>query len=291
MGKEELNLMIRIKKYQEGFSKGQKKIADYILNHYEKAAYMTAAILGKTIGISESTIVRFATQLEYEGYPEFQEALQDMIKTKLTTTQRVELSYNRISPQEVLKTILTSDIDKIKETLEQINQQEFNTIIDKICNAKKIYILGVRNASILANFLGFNLNYVFDNIKVMSAVGLSEMYEQLVRIDKDDIVIGISFPRYSKRTVKALEFVKQHGAMTIAITDSKISPLISYSDYSLIARSDMASFADSLVAPLSLINAIIVAVSLKKKDEILNVFAKIDNIEKTQDDDEDEFES
>lgn len=260
------------------FSKGQKLIADYIVNHYDKAAFMTAAKLGDTVGVSESTVVRFAAELGYEGYPQLQKGLQELIKSKLTSVQRLEISKSHINEEDILKSVLQSDIEKIKQTLEEINKEEFNKIIDVILNAKKIFILGVRSSASLASFLGFYFDLVFDNIRQVNATSTSEVFEQIVRAKKGDVLIGISFPRYSKRTLKAMKFVKSQGAATIAITDTKESPLAVEADHSLFARSDMASFADSLVAPLSVINALIVAIGVRKKESLYKVFEKLETI-------------
>jgi DNA-binding MurR/RpiR family transcriptional regulator len=264
-------------KYKD-FSKGQKLIANYIINHYDKAAFMTASKLGEEVGVSESTAVRFATKLGFEGYPELQKILQDLIKSKLTSVQRIAVSSSRISPDNVLKSVLQSDMDKIKNTLEQIDQKEFNTIVQCILEARKIYILGVRSSAALASFLGFYFNLIFDNVRLVHTTSVSEMFEQIVRADKGDVIIGISFPRYSKRTIKAMEFAKNKGCTVIAITDSKKSPVAINSDYSLIAKSDMASFVDSLVAPLSVINALIVSIGYKKENEVYQIFEHLEKI-------------
>jgi len=260
------------------FSKGQKLIANFIINHYDKAAFMTAAKLGNIVGVSESTVVRFAIELGYDGYPKLQKALQELIKSKLTAVQRIEVSSNRINEENVLKSVLHSDLEKIKLTMEEINIDEFNTIVEKILKANRIYILGVRSSAPLASFLGFYFNLMFDNVRLVHTTSVSEMFEQIIRVKEDDLVIGISFPRYSKRTIKAMQFVKSQGATVIAITDSLESPVAKSADYSLIARSDMASFVDSLVAPLSVINALIVAVGMRLKDDVYGIFEKLEKI-------------
>lgn len=258
-------------------SKGQKLIANYVLEHYEKAVYLTAAKLGTIVGVSESTVVRFANELGYDGYPKFQEALEELVKSRLTAMQRLEVTTDRLSMQHILKSVLQTDEEKIRYTREQIDEVAFDQAVEKILKAKTIYILGVRSSAGLAQFLGFYFNIIFDNIKLVSTNSASEMFEVIHRISEKDVIIGISFPRYSKRVLKALEFAKNKEAKVIAITDSYISPLSSYSDYTLVGRSEMISFVDSLVAPLSIINALIVAVSLKKKDEIA---ANLDHLEK-----------
>jgi DNA-binding MurR/RpiR family transcriptional regulator len=272
------DLTKRIKDKQAHFSKGQKLIAAYITNHYDKAAFMTAAKLGEVVGVSESTVVRFAIELGYEGYPKLQKMLQELIKSKLTSVQRIQVSSNRISEDNILKSVLQSDMDKIKITLEEIEQSSFNEIVESILKARKIYILGVRSSAPLASFLGFYFNLIFDNVRLIHTTSVSEMFEQILRAGEGDVVIGISFPRYSKRTIKAMQFVKSRGATVIAITDSHESPLADCSDHAIIARSDMASFVDSLVAPLSVINAIIVAIGMRKKEEISETFEKLENI-------------
>ncbi len=272
------DLMKRINNNYPKLSKGQKLLANYILEHYEKAVFLTAAKLGKIVGVSESTVVRFANELGYDGYPRLQRALEELVKTKLTSFQRVEVTSGRIDKGHVLKSVLQSDAEKIKHTLEEIDEDIFNQAIDMILSARKIYILGVRSCASLAGFLGFYFNLIFDNTRLIHTNSVSEMFEQIYKIGPEDVVIGISFPRYSKRTLKAMEFSKNRDAKVIAITDSLLSPLNQFSDCSLIARSDMASFVDSLVAPLSLINALIVALCIKKEDEVLDTLENLEQI-------------
>ncbi|KNY26209.1 MurR/RpiR family transcriptional regulator [Pseudobacteroides cellulosolvens] len=270
-----------IKKLQDNmneFSKGQKLIAWYIINHYGKAAYMTAAKLGEDVGVSESTVVRFANELGYDGYPKLQKVLQELIKSKLTAVQRLEVSSNRIGDENILKSVLSSDMEKIKITMEEIDHSSFNNTIETILNANKIYILGVRSSAPLASFLGFYFNLIFDNVRLVHTTSVSEIFEQIINATSGDVVIGISFPRYSKRTIKAMQFAKDQGASVVAITDSYESPVAQYADSSLIARSDMASFADSLVAPLSVINALIVAVGMRRKEHLFKTFERLENI-------------
>ncbi|NSW90441.1 MAG: MurR/RpiR family transcriptional regulator [Firmicutes bacterium] len=264
-------------KYTE-FSKGQKMIANYIINNYDKAAFMTASKLGQVVGVSESTVVRFATKIGFDGYPQLQKMLQELVKSKLTSIQRIAISSSKLSEENVLKSVLQSDMEKIKLTLEEIDQEEFNNVVESILRANRIYILGVRSSASLASFLGFYFNLIFSNVRLVHTTSVSEMFEQIVRASEGDVVIGISFPRYSKRTIKAMQFARDTGATVIAITDSKKSPIASSAHYSLIARSDMASFADSLVAPLSVINALIVAIGMKKHDEVYDIFNKLEKI-------------
>lgn len=275
MSKDLLHL---IEKELPNFSKGQKLIAKYILEQYDKAAFMTASKLGGTVGISESTVVRFAMELGYEGYPELQDALQELIRNRLTAVQRIEVTTNRLNNADMITAVLTSDIEKIKMTIDELDRKEFETVVDVILNAKKIYILGVRSSSALATFLGFYFNLIFDNVRLVHTTSASEMFEQILRVAEEDVVIGISFPRYSKRTVKALQYAKDSGAEVIAITDSKNAPVAASATHVLTAKSDMASFVDSLVAPLSLINALIVATAIKKKDEVSKIFTKLERI-------------
>lgn len=272
------DLIHRIRKSMPKLSKGQKLIANYILEHYEKAVFLTAAKLGTIVGVSESTVVRFANELGYDGYPKFQEALEELVKSKLTAMQRLEVTTGRIDTDHVLKSVLQTDEEKIRYTLEHIDEEVFNGAIDKILEAKTIYIIGVRSCAGLANFLGFYFNIIFSNVKLITTNSISEMFEIIHRVDQDDVVIGISFPRYSKRILKTLEFAQNRGTTVISITDSTISPIAQYADYTLIGRSEMISFVDSLVAPLSIINAMIVAISLRKKDEIASNLENLENV-------------
>lgn len=272
------DMIKRIQQSLPEMSKGQKLIAKYIVDHYEKAAFMTAARLGEVVGVSESTVVRFAIELGYDGYPKLQKVLQELIKSKLTAVQRIEVSTNRINEDNILRSVLQSDMEKIKLTLEDIDLEGFNKIVEAILNAKKIYILGVRSSAPLASFLGFYFNLIFDNVRLVHTTSVSEMFEQILRVSEGDVVIGISFPRYSKRTIKAMQFVKSQGATVIAITDSWESPLADVADHCITARSDMASFVDSLVAPLSVINAIIVAIGMRKKESVYNTFERLEAI-------------
>lgn len=261
-----------------GFSKGQKLIANFILNSYDKAAFMTASRLGKTVNVSESTVVRFATELGYDGYPAMQKTLQEMIRNKLTSIQRIEVSNDRIGTQDILPMVMHSDIDKIRMTLEEVDRGEFNSTVDAIVKAKRIYIVGVRSATALASFLGFYFNLIFENVVMVHTNSVSEVFEQMLRIGEEDVVIGVSFPRYSQRTVKAMHFAHDRKATVVAITDSRLSPLAVLADHALLAKSDMASFVDSLVAPLSLVNALIVAVSRKKNEDLSRTFETLEQI-------------
>ena len=258
-------LINRINEKYSSMSKGQKLLSTYITDNYDKAVFLTAEKLGKVVGVSESTVVRFATHLGYRGYPEFQKALEELVRNKLNSIQRMEVTYGRISQSKILDTVLQSDAEKIKSTLEQIDQNAFESALDIILNAKHIYIVGIRSCAPLASFMSFYFNLMFDNVHLLHTSSSSELFEQMVRIGENDVIIGISFPRYSMRTLKALEFANNRSAKVITITDSIHSPMNLYSSCNLIADSDMASIVDSLVAPLSVINALVVALCMKKE--------------------------
>ena len=268
----------RISENMHSFSKGQKRIGSFILEHYDKAAFMTAARLGEVVGVSESTVVRFASELGYNGYPELQHALQEMIRNKLTTVQRIEITSDRMSSADVLTKVLNMDIEKIRRTLEDTSVDEFNKVVDTIVNAKHIYILGVRSSASLASFISFYLYNIFENVRNIATSSTSEVFEQIMHIGEGDVFIAITFPRYSKRTLKAAKYAHDQGATVIALTDSHSAPIIEYSDRILLARSDMTSFADSLVAPLSLINALMVAIGIRRRDEISATFSHLEKV-------------
>ena len=272
------DLITKIQSELPGFSKGQKKIARFILEHYDKAAFMTASRLGVTVGVSESTVVRFATELGYDGYPHLQRALQEMIRNKLTSVQRMEVAGDRMGGRDVLQTVLHADTDMIRVTLDEIDRDAFQGAVDALMGAKRIYILGVRSSSALASFLGFYFNLLFENVTLVHTNSVSEIFEQVLRVGPGDVLFGISFPRYSKRTLSAMKYARDRGARVIALTDSQLSPLARVADHVLLARSDMASFVDSLVAPLSVINALIVAVGMSRRDEIEQTFNKLERI-------------
>ena len=276
--KKEDNLTSRINRHIDTMSKGQKKLAGFILANYDRAVFMTAAKMGKTVGVSESTVVRFATLLEYKGYPEFQKAMESLVQEKLNSIERIEVASGKMSRQEVLETVLKADAERIKLTLDNIDRKAFETAVDWLLDARRIYVVGVRSCTALADFLGFYLNIIFDNVKVISTNNFSEMFEQMIRINKKDCIIGISFPRYSMRTLKAMEFANDRNARVIAITDSKNSPLGLYSSCNLLARSDMASIVDSLVAPLSVINALIVSLCIKRQDEVIENLEMLEGV-------------
>ena len=272
------DILLYIQDNMSSFSKGQKRIANYILESYDKAAFMTASKLGKMVEVSESTVVRFASELGYDGYPSMQRALQEMIRNKLTTIQRIEVSNDLMGDQDILSMVLQSDIDKLRMTMEETDRDEFNGTVDAIVAAKKIYIIGVRSSAALSSFLTFYFNLIFENVVQISANTVSEVFEQMLRVGPGDVVICISFPRYSSRTVKAMRFARDRGATVIALTDSAMSPLAGMAQHTLLAKSDMASFVDSLVAPLSLINALIVAVGRKKNEDLSRTFETLEKI-------------
>ena len=274
----ENELLGKINKNYDSLSKGQKRLADYIRKDYDKAAFLTAAKMGEEVGVSESTVVRFATALGYKGYPEFQKALGELVRTKLNSIQRMEVTYGKISQGEILNTVLHSDIEKIKLTMAGIDHEAFELAVDTILNARRVYVIGIRSCAPLASFLSFYLNLVCDNIILINTNSSSEIFEQIMRISEKDVVIGISFPRYSMRTLRALEYANNRNAKVITLTDSVHSPMTLYSSCNLIARSDMASIVDSLVAPLSVINALVVALCMKKQDEVVETLEKLEEI-------------
>ncbi len=272
------DLTSRINECYGSLSKGQKILATYITDNYDKAVFLTAAKMGQVVGVSESTVVRFATHLGYKGYPEFQKALEEMVRNKLNSIQRMEVTYGRISQSHILETVLQSDHEKIKDTLEHIDEHAFELAVDTIIKAKHIYIVGIRSCAPLAAFMAFYFNLMFENVTLLQTNNSSELFEQMVRISKDDVIIGISFPRYSMRTLKAMEFANNRNAKVITLTDSVHSPMNLYSSCNLIARSDMASIVDSLVAPLSVINALIVALCMKKQGEVAKTLETLEDI-------------
>ena len=272
------NVLQTIRAGMDGFSKGQKRIAAFILDNYDRAAFMTAARLGETTSVSESTVVRFAAQLGYDGYPAMQRALQEMVLNRLTSVQRIEVANDRLGDQDVVSTVLRSDMEKIRQTEEMVSREEFSAAVNAILKAKRVYILGVRSVEPLANFLGYYLNYMFNNVHVVSGFGAGEMFEKIVSVNSSDVVIAFSFPRYSSTTTKGAKYCRSAGATVIGITDSKLSPLGSSCDHVLIAKSDMVSLVDSLVAPLSIVNALIVAIAAQKEKELSKTFANLERI-------------
>jgi len=276
---KQLSLLERIEKKEAEFSKGQKKLASYIMENYDIAAYLTASKLGKEAGVSESTVVRFAYQLEYEGYPELQKAIQVVVKTNSNSAQRMSLSSKRYQEKGVLKSVLTTDAWRLRDTINQgIDETEFNKAVDMISESSRIVILGARSAAYLAGLLGYYFRMLFDHVEVVGANSTSETLEQICTIGKNDVMIGITFPRYSKRTITALKYAKDHGSSTIALTDNMQSPIVEFADCSLIAKSDMASIVDSLVAPLSVVNALVVAMCMKNQKEVVGTLETLEQI-------------
>ena len=272
------DLRSRINESYGKLSKGQKRLAAYITDNYDKAVFLTAAKLGEIVGVSESTVVRFAMHLGYKGYPEFQNALEELVKNKLNSMQRMEVAYGRINQSKILDTVMQSDMERLHATLAKIDENVFDLAVETILNAKHIYVIGIRSCAALASFFAFYLNLIFDNVHLIQTNSLSEIFEQMVRIGKDDVIIGISFPRYSMRTLKAMEFANNRNAKVITLTDSVHSPMNLYSSCNLIADSDMSSIVDSLVAPLSVINALIVAICMKKQTKVAKTLEMLEDI-------------
>ena len=271
-------LFIKIKNMYPSMSNGHRKIANYILENYDKAGFMTALKLGETAGVSESTAVRFAYELGFEGYPEFQKELSETARRKLTFVQRMDLAENRTKGQDVLQRVTNLDIESIRSTMENISKEEFSSIVDIITSARKVYIIGSRSAEPLAVFLHYYLNLMLDEVINVKSSGTTEVLQQVLKINKDDVIIGISFPRYSAQTLNALQYASDRNANVIAITDSLSSPIAKVSKYTLLAKSNMNSFVDSLAGPLSLLNALLVSISVIKKDELSKTFSTLEKI-------------
>lgn len=275
MGKD---ILAAIEGKKSGFSKGQYRIAKYIEENFDKAAFMTAAKLGKTAGVSESTVVRFASELGFEGYPEMRLALQEMIRNRLTSVQRIEVAKTVMGDKDTFSAVLQSDMEKIMLTMEAVDRSMFHSAVEQIVNAEHVYIIGTRTSAPLAMFLGFYFNLLLPNVKVVQQNSANELLEQIMRIGKNDVLIGLSFPRYSKRTVKAVCFARDMGASVIAITDSESSPIAREAQTCLFAKSDMVSFVDSLVGPLSLLNALIVAVGSQTHENLSETFSELERV-------------
>ena len=275
--KDSKQLINNIKAQYPRFSKGQKLIAKYILENYDKVAFMTACKLGDIVGVSESTVVRFANALGYSGYPKLQAALQELIKNKLTTVQRVEMAKEYNDDTTILNKVLKSDIDNIKTTMDEINIKAFEESANKLLKAKKIYIIGMRSSFVIAQYLGFYLNIIHDNVQIIR-MDMGDAFEQIVRVGKDDVVLAISFPRYSKKSYQVVSYAKEKGAHIISLTDSVFAPVASIADNVLLVKSNMASFVDSLVPALSVANALIISVGMKEKEEIKGCFDDLEHI-------------
>ena len=271
------DIITRINERFAAMSKSHKAIAAFITDHYDQAVFMTAAKLGEELGISESTVVRFAAGLGYEGYPEFQQALAEWVQSKLGKVQKMNVKYGKSTQSEILSAVLSSDIEKIQDTMQNLDPVAFEAAVDSILEAETIYIVGIRSCEPLADFLSFYLNMIRGNVQLLRTTSVSEMFEQMIRIGENDVMIGISFPRYSMRTLKVMEFANDRNAKVITITDSIHSPMNLYSSCNLLARSDMVSIVDSLVAPLSVINALVVALCLKRSDEVKKNLEMLEN--------------
>lgn len=261
-----------------GFSKGQKRIANYILQNYDKAAFMTASKLGTKVGVSESTVVRFASELGYDGYPSMQRALQEMIRSRLTSTQRIQAAGDLLSGQDLLSAVVQSDMDKLRMMVGEADRKEFDRVVDKIMEARHIYILGVRSSSFVAGYLNFYMHLLFENVTLVQSNAAGEIFEQLLRVGPGDVMIAISFPRYSNVTMNTVKFAQDRGATIVAITDNMLSPVYQLSDAALLAPCEMISFVDSMVAPLSLVNALLIAVGYRLGTDVSRTFAELEDI-------------
>ena len=278
MANKKTDLIELIESSMKEFSKGHRRIAEYIISNYDKAAYMTASVLGKEAGVSESTVVRFAALLGFDGYQQLQKQVKEAVRARMTSVQRVSAANHRMDESEVLERILVEDADNIRLTLESIDRRAFEKAVDMILSAKNIYILGMRSSAVLADFMSYYFGLLFDNVRLIRPAGGSEIFEHLMKLHEDDVFVAISFPRYTTGVVNATEFASKTGAGVIAITDSQSSPIVPHSDVVLTARSEMASFADSLVAPMSLINAMITYIGKKKEEEVTDTLGRLENV-------------
>lgn len=272
------DILSRLQNESHRFSKGQRAIARYITEAYDKAAFMTANALGKAVGVSESTVVRFAMELGYDGYPDMQKAMQEMVVNRLTSVQRIEVMGDRIGNQDLLSTVIQSDMEKLRQTAEIVSRQDFLEAVDAILKARRVYILGVRSTAPLANFLGYYLGQMLDTVHTVTTSGTSAVFEQIISVDERDAVVAFSFPRYSTSTAQGAEFCRSKGAKVIGITDSLVSPLGRNCDHVLLAKSDMISLVDSLTAPLSIANALIVAIAARKERELEKKFSELEHL-------------
>lgn len=272
------DVLTRMEAKSGTFSKGQRRIAEFMLRGYDKAAFMTASRIGKTVGVSESTVVRFATELGYDGYPQMQKALQELVLNNLTSVQRMGVTNHRMGKEDILTAVLQADAEKVRKTAETVSATAFHQAVQAILKARRIFLVGVRSASTLANFMGYYLNYMFDAVHIITASGTGEMFEKLVNVGQEDVVIAFSFPRYSSATVKGAEYCRSVGATVIGITNSNLSPLAQSCDHLLLAKSDMVSVVDSLVAPLSVVNAIIVALAAQREAALAKTFDILEKV-------------
>ena len=273
---ESFDLIGKLNLKGKKLSKSHRKIAEYIVNHYDKAVFMTAVSLGQAVEVSESTVVRFATALGYNGYPQMQKALQEVVRHYLTAEQRFEMSEN-IDPRDVLSTVMKTDMQNIRNTIHSVDQDAFGEAVSRILSARTVYILGLRSAAPLAQFLGYYLHFMFSNVRVI-AESSTDVFESISRITNEDVLVGISFPRYSTRTLEAMKFARSAGAQVVGLSDGEMSPLYALSDVCLSARTDMASFVDSLAAPLSMINALLVALALRRREELNEHLKRLEEI-------------
>jgi len=274
--REMQDLLHRVNQDGKRLSKGHRKISDFIIQNYDKAVFMTASSLGNSVGVSESTVVRFAVALGFDGYPQLQRALQELVRHRLTAVQRFEMTSD-LSQSEVLQAVLKGDMQNIRQTMEEMNERVFDNVINRIVSARSIYVMGVRSAAPLAQFLGYYLHFMFDNVQIASN-GVLDILEKISRVGEHDVLIGISFPRYSARTIEAMRFALSCGAQVVGITDGPMSPLMEVSTECLVARTNMASFVDSLAAPLSLINALIVSIGLRRREELSEHLSRLEEI-------------
>lgn len=273
------DMIDRLNQSGKRLSKGHRKIAQYIVEHYDKAVFMTANRLGESVGVSESTVVRFAAAMGYEGYPQLQRSLQELVSHRLTANQRFEMS-TEMDPREALEAVLKSDMQNLRATMEQMDRDVFEDVVSRLLSARAIYVMGLRSAAPLAQFMGYYLNYIFDQVHLVSS-GATDVFEEIAKLQENDVLVGISFPRYSTRTLEAMRFAKRCGAQVVAITDGPMSPLAGIADATLTARTDMASFVDSLAAPLSLLNALLVALGLRRKEALSQHFRQLESIWET----------
>ncbi len=272
------DILILLQQRASCFSKGQRMLARYITESYDKAAFMTASKLGKTVGVSESTVVRFAVELGYDGYPDMQKAMQEMVLNRLTSFQRIEVAHDRIGDQDIISTVLQSDIDKLQQTADMLDRDDFQASVKAILEAKNIYVLGARSVAPLASFLGYYLSFMFENVHIVTSSGASEVFEKTISVNAGDAVIAISFPRYSAATVKGAQYCRTTGAKVIGLTDNRLSPLGQHCDHILLAKSDMVSLVDSLTAPLSVINALIVALASGREHMLEKTFDTLERV-------------
>lgn len=273
------DMIDRLNQSGKRLSKGHRRIAQYIVDHYDKAVFMTASKLGESVGVSESTVVRFAAAMGYEGYPQLQRSLQELVSHRLTANQRFEMN-NELDPSAAMQTVLKSDMQNLRFTMESLDQAVFDDVVRRLLSARAVYVMGLRSAAPLAQFMGYYLNFIFDDVHLVSS-GATDVFEEIIKLKEDDVLVGISFPRYSTRTLEAMRFAKRHGAQVIAITDGPMSPLTDIADATLTARTDMASFVDSLAAPLSVINALLVALGLNRKAALSQHFRQLESIWQT----------